>query len=820
MRRQQPGNPQPNNAGRARDPRLVSGDRGRFLPGRGVPPQPRYNGGPGRYPPRGSMPLFRGGPPGRGGPMRGGPRDMGRMGRGKGFLDGGRGRGPIFGRHPPPPPPRMGSSDGRGMMQMPPPRPPPPPPPLRTAHGGMATPQIPPPPIHPPPPPFGVNFPPPVNNFHPQIQQQPYPFQPMGTVPAATNTTAVHSLNPAQIPPLPPFASVPVAGVVIAAAPQTGLAQNQESNGIAASIPPTAQQIDQAWTEYTSPSGVKYYHNHLLKQSTYTKPAVMMQPEPIATSIVSNQKRTWQEYTDASTGRKYYSDGVTTTWEKPEGFISPEDIVAKTSSKDEANNEPKKKKKRGLEVTGSYDAKNELISFGSKQEAVSAFKGLLLAKGVAPSLKWNEVVKLCEGDPRWGARWEACSEVLSVGERRQALAEFQTKRANEILNEERQERARSKEAFGQMLAEVLPKMASFSSQTSRFEDVRSALAKDDRFFVIDDEGLRETLFLDFCDDFRKREERNKRSKKKEAEESFLSFLQEKEEVGLLTIASTWESFLSSLPETEKADSRFATSVVLPDSDRQLYFADFVLDLQRAEDDKRRRIRDARRRAEKAQRDNYRALLSTLAKEGSLLPYSRWRMVEELLVPHESFSLVQAQGRDMPRELFEEFADEWDDRYRRERSFLARLIEHPDGSSFTKERTTTYEAFKDLVIKEASYSDDAQDEAYRIINREDPVSSAQLYYQELLTRPSDFNRPGRSSRIEDESSEDEGEIIEDEGEANNEGNQVDGGNPKPNPPEAGPEQTLHMSNTTVLSDRNETNQEASQDAGRVDIQVSR
>lgn len=550
----------------------------------------------------------------------------------------------------------------------------------------------------------------------------------------------------------------------VSADPRTSHLQQHHPLAVATSTPPTAQQIDQAWKEYTAPSGVKYYHNSLLNQSTYTKPAVMMQQESIGSAAVSSnsssQKRTWQEYADASTGRKYYSDGVTTTWEKPEGFVSPDDIVAKTSLRDEATSEPIKKKKRVSETTTSDSVKNELISFGSKQEAVAAFKGLLLAKGVPPALKWNEVVKLCEGDSRWGARWEACSEVLSVGERRQALAEFQTKRANEIRNEERQERARAKETFGQMLAEVVPKISGFSSHASRFEDVRSTLAKDDRFFVIEDEGTRETLFLDFCDDFKKREERKKRSKKKEAQDSFVSFLQEKEEAGILTIASTWESFLSSLAETEKADVRFATSPILPDSDRQLYFADFVLDLQKAEDDKRRRIRDARRRAEKAQRDNFRAFLRTTAQEGRLFPYSRWRIVEELLSQHESFSSVQAQGRDIPRELFEEFADEWDERYRRERSFLARLIEQPDGS-ITIAKETTFDDFKNLLTKEASYSDDVQDEAFRIINREDPVSSAQLLYHELISRPTDSNRYGAASQIEAASSEDEGEIKEED-----------------------------------------------------------
>merc|ERR1719162_475914 len=82
--------------------------------------------------------------------------------------------------------------------------------------------------------------------------------------------------------------------------------------------------------------------------------------------------------------------------------------------------------------------------FASKDEAISAFRGLLLAKDVSPTLKWNEVVKACDSD----SRWDALEEILSVGERKQALAEYQTKRTNEIRRKEREERVRAKEEFG------------------------------------------------------------------------------------------------------------------------------------------------------------------------------------------------------------------------------------------------------------------------------------------------------------------------------------------------------------------------------------
>ncbi|KAL3920020.1 MAG: hypothetical protein SGILL_003465 [Bacillariaceae sp.] len=599
------------------------------------------------------------------------------------------------------------------------------------------------PPFRPPPPP-PVRLPPPpapmMQQHHQQQQQQHQQLPPMAS-------SYAHGALPGAHP------SPVVTGTSLS---------NQRSPAIPGTAPPmtgsyTAQQIDQAWKEYSAPSGVKYYHNALLGTSSYAKPAFMIRRDAVSAAVTphspssSQNKRTWQEYDDATSGKKYYSDGVTTTWEKPKGYISPDTIVAQTSlSTKEEHAEPSKKKKR----LSDGAAKKELVAFGSKSEAIAAFKGLLLAKDVSPSHKWNEVVKACESDSRWAARWEACADVLSVGERRQALAEYQTKRANEIRDEERKERARAKENFGQMLTELLPKIPGFSAHSSRFADVRPTLEQDGRFFAIEKGGERESLFLDFVDDSKKREERNKRSKKKVAQDSFIEFLKEKREGGLLTDASTWQSFLASLSETEKADSRFCTSVLVPDSDRQLYFADFALELQNAEDDKRRRIRDARRRAEKAQRDNFRQLLREKAAGGRIFPYSRWRMVVEMLAQDESFALVEAQGRDMPRQLFEEFADEWDDIFRRERSFLIRLLDRRSDNEEVIKRETTYESFKKLLMEVASYSEEAERDAYRIISREDPVSSARLYYDELMSLLS------RQQKPDEESSEDEGEIIED------------------------------------------------------------
>lgn len=209
----------------------------------------------------------------------------------------------------------------------------------------------------------------------------------------------------------------------------------------------------------------------------------------------------------------------------PEEDETPSKSKLKRGSSYEGEDTRKPKKKRS-------DKKEELSLYASKAEAIAAFKGLLLAKDIAPTTKWNDVLRICQDD----VRWEACS---TVGERKQGLAEYQTKRANELRDVKRQEKVRAKEAYQRLLTDVLPTSKSFTPGTSRFMDVRDSLSKDDRFYAVEDETTREELFYEWVEELRKKEERSKRNKKREAKEGCIKYLKGKEEESKLSFASTW-----------------------------------------------------------------------------------------------------------------------------------------------------------------------------------------------------------------------------------------------------------------------------------------
>ena len=725
-----------------------------IIRGMGPPNGPRFQNtsqmmGRGRPPMRGGPhappPFLQRGPPGRGPPIHGGGRFMGgRMPHGRpdmirGGFNGRMNGRPIRGGHmnhrgpPPPPPPPMHMGRGRGAA------PPPPPPPRR---GG-------PPPHHRP-----LNSRPP----HQQVARVNLGPGRFGQSPIPNGSpNGAHSHHMQRQPPAAP--PHPVRAVPQPSYPHNvqHLSANFPKAPIHSYAPPAAVPTPSAaapasvWSEQTAPNGTKFYYNSVTKASVWEKPVELggtLQKQPVPAQQTAKQKP-WVEYTDAATGKKYYSNGTTTTWEKP-GNSTDTTAVADTA-KDEVPENPRKKQKKARET-----------EFSSKEEAVAAFKGLMIAKDVTPSSKWNELVKLYSSD----SRWEACEDVLTTGERKQALAEYQTKRANELRMIERQEKVRAREAFTELLKDVLPKMKLYSAWNTCFADVRDQLARDDRFHTVADEATRESLFLDFCEEFRKREERKKRSVRREAQDNFNAFLREREEEGLLTFATTWNSFLSSLDDTGKTDTRFVTSPVLSDSERQLYFADFVIDLQQAEDDKRRRIEDARRRAEEAQRDGFRDFLQKLARDGNkIFPWSRWREVESVLVSDSSYGPLREQDSEAPRRLFEDFIDEWYQRYRRDRVLLGKLIRPASQTELVVTAETRYETFAKALLESAASSTDLFNDANAIINRSEPVSSARIYFSELQSKGPPTRTIGRRGstlcRVNDgDSSEDEGEIKED------------------------------------------------------------
>jgi hypothetical protein len=511
----------------------------------------------------------------------------------------------------------------------------------------------------------------------------------------------------------------------------------QQSHGMEGTqnITDDPNAIASNWSIHLAPCGVDYYYNYVTRVSTYHRPPCLGSEENNATRGSSSGVK-WTKHVEPKSGKTYYFNGVSTTW------TNPFDFQDQAQLKIESDTQPLNKKKK------TEQSQHVHVTYKNKEEAVSAFKCLLLEKGIIPGLKWNEVQKLCCVDKRWEA-------VMTIGERKQALAEYQTKRANDLKEEKRQERVKAKDGFMQMLTEKLTSISTFTGIETRFKEIRDHLVSDERFCMVDQERDREDIYIEFIDEVRKRDERKRDDIKRQAKADFVSFLEDSEKKGALTYSSTWAQFISSLSGEEKKDNRFCQTSILFNSDKQEVFDEFIKKLKDAEKQRLKRIHDTKLILERAQRDDFVKTLIRLAKESKIFPFSRWHTCEEILSAEDTYGPVNDQDKNFPRDLFQSFVDDWYDNYRKDRLLLHDIV--IPSKLLTDGANTKYSVFSKNLLDASQASSDTFLHVRRILSQE-PVSTAKLLFDELISK---LQKGPYGKRMKDDSSESEGEIIEDE-----------------------------------------------------------
>ena len=154
-------------------------------------------------------------------------------------------------------------------------------------------------------------------------------------------------------------------------------------------------------------------------------------------------------------------------------------------------------------------------------------------------------------------------------------------------------------------------------------------------------------------------------------------------------------------------------------------------------------------------------MKRLSIEGRIRPYTQWRAIVDFVKVEEAFDAVLGQDQDAPMEIFEEFVGEWDVTYRRERALLSKLIDESCSAEPFVKHDTPFEDFTQNLLTRAERPSDLYSDVKRIINREDPVSTARIYWEELVSKAHHAAQRQGNQVDHEESSEDEGEIIEGE-----------------------------------------------------------
>lgn len=613
----------------------------------------------------------------------------------------------------------------------------------------------------------------PIPAYPPQQQQQQHPqhqYQPM-IMPQPRNaaiSTAAAATTMVQPPTYSSTSSILYnhasnSSIVQQQQPSSMMQQQQQSIPtpssqhipIAASAQQQQQQQSNCWSEHSAPNGTKYYYNATTGESTYERPAELGGPEPnkvvaskaAATTMeqsTTHKKAVWKEYKDPTSGKFYYSDGQTSSWEKPVELPLLDEQKQQTSSTADTSTIPTARKS----------------PFASKEEAEQAFRTILIEKKIGPTAKWTEVVKLCSSS----LKWDACSQMLASGSKKQILAEYQAKKDKEDKETKRLLLQNARREFRELLQQKIPTIPAIVSYTEHKYILDSFLTssstnKSSNNLILD-ETARQELFYDYIEELKKQSERIRDAKKRAAQASFQEFLQEKK----LLPTHTWASFRASLSEKDLLDKRFQVSEEMTDLDRQIFFSQEIQVLQHAQEEELRQIREAKRRQEKIQRDEYRNNLADLARQGIITITSRWNYAVEDVIyssSEEIFRSLKDQDPQLPRDIFEDFVQDIREVYLQDYPLLEEWIASSKFHVAVNDDETTSTSLEEFrsALLEAAFKNNNVLECKRILNRE-PVSSATLLFNELVVAAkSAFAAKAAATLTKEEESEDEGEILE-------------------------------------------------------------
>jgi len=227
------------------------------------------------------------------------------------------------------------------------------------------------------------------------------------------------------------------------------------------------------------------------------------------------------------------------TWERPEDMKGRTDVDKmlqqapdpstagkKKLSLDGGEGEPAAKKKRDDDGSGvkkidlGKEAAIEAEVKAARERAVipldirmKQFRDMLAEKEVSAFSTWEKELHKIVFDPRY--------LLLTSKERKQVFELYVKERAEEERREKRNKLREKKDAFRALMEDA--KMHGKSS----FNDFANKYAKDERFKGIDKLRERETLFLDFVGDLRKKEKEERSNQKEKLKQEFLALLKER-----------------------------------------------------------------------------------------------------------------------------------------------------------------------------------------------------------------------------------------------------------------------------------------------------
>ncbi|KAK7291040.1 hypothetical protein RIF29_05900 [Crotalaria pallida] len=340
--------------------------------------------------------------------------------------------------------------------------------------------------------------------------------------------------------------------------------------------------------------------------------------------------------------------------------------------------------KRGLTGVGKINETppeekgndDETLVYANKLEAKTAFKALLESANVQSDWTWEQAMREIINDKRYNA-------LKTLGERKQAFNEYLGQRKKLEAEERRMKQKRAREEFTKMLEECkeLTSSIRWSKATSMFES-------DERFKAVERPRDREDLFESYMVELERKEKESAAEEHKRNIAEYRKFL---ESCDYVKVYSQWRKVQDRLED----DDRYLR---LEKLDRLLVFQDYIRDLEKEEEEKKRIQKERVLRGERKNRDAFRKLLEEHVAAGILTAKTQWReyclKVRDL--PQYQAVASNSPGSSTPKELFEEVAEELENQYHDDKTLVKDIIK---AGKITVLSTSVLEDFKSAVLEE-------------------------------------------------------------------------------------------------------------------------
>ncbi|CAG5125745.1 unnamed protein product [Candidula unifasciata] len=327
------------------------------------------------------------------------------------------------------------------------------------------------------------------------------------------------------------------------------------------------------------------------------------------------------------------------------------------------------------------------------------FRDMLAEKEVSAYSTWEKELHKIVFDQRY--------LLLTSRERKQAFELYVKERAEEERREKHRRIKEKKESFRQLLEE-----SKLNGKMS-FSDFAAKYGKDERFRGIDKMRDRESMFLDYISELRKREKEEKSVLKERLKSDFLKLLREVSGIDRNSRWSEVKKKISSDPRYEAVDSS---------SRREDWFKDYIknLDEPNSEDEERRErerqerieasikkreeevkqslsssLRERDKEREQHKKDeaiqHFNALLADLVRNSEVT----WRDTRKQLRKDHRWELTDSLEREEKERLFESHIEGL---YKRNRGMFHALLNETEISL-----TSTWKEVKKLIREDPRYS---------------------------------------------------------------------------------------------------------------------